>query len=218
MYRNLIEISFAFRAQHEQLDTFEFDAVNENALFNDCNLVKDLFIAFLETLIDYDQSDDAQSSSKFLKRCLSLVKSDFLDENGKKDLFDAKKFHKSELNTNQVKLFQMIVEFVPIEYLDRNFGLICFFLNEKILSGTTRDKNLEKFSLTNYIRLSQAGVMLTLPIVKLESWIIGLFDSLVNTSSLVDSNVIFDKVIRKSVNIMIKDNSDAYLSQFVDKV
>jgi hypothetical protein len=217
MYRNLIEISFAFRAQHEQ-QTFEFDAVNLNALFNDCNLVKDLFIAFLETLIDYDLNDDEKSSSKFLKKCLSLVKSDFLDENGKKDLFDVKKFHKSELNTNQVRLFQMVVEFIPIEYLDRNFGLICFFLNEKIFSSAARDKHLEKFSLSNYIRLSQAGVMLTMPIVKLESWIISLFDSLLTTSSLVDSNVIFDKVIRKSVNIMIKDNSDAYLSQFVDKV
>ena len=50
------------------------------------------------------------------------------------------------------------------------------------------------------------------------SIVISLFDSLLKNSGFYDSKEIFDKVIRKSVNLMIKDNSDNYLNQFVDKV
>ena len=66
--------------------------------------------------------------------------------------------------------------------------------------------------------MAEADVMQSLPIVKLESWVISLFDSLLSNSGFYDSKEIFDKVIRKSVNLMIKDNSDNYLNQFVDKV
>ena len=214
MYRNLIEISFTLKRHAKKL---EFDAVNLNALFNDCRLVKDLFIAFLEILIDLDLNDE-KSSSKIFKKCLELINSGFVDDENevKKILFDSKKFPKSELNSNQVKLFQVITEFIPLEYLNANYGLICFFLNEKIVNRG--DKDLEKFSKSNYIHMAEADVMQSLPIVKLETWIISLFDSLLNNSSLNDSKEIFDKVIRKSVNLMIKDYSDDYLNQFVDKV
>ena len=211
MYRNLFELA-SNRRQNEQ--KFELADVNLNALCNDSGLLKDMFVSFIQVLID---NGDEASCGKFLRKILELINSDFADEDAKKALFDAKKFAKIELNAAQVEIFKLLTELVPIEYLSAEFGLVCFFLNEKI-STQKKNESVQKFYISNYIRLAEANTtMHVIPICKLETWIVGLFDSLLN-KSLSDSSVIFDKVIRKSVNLMIKDTTNDYLAEFIEKV
>ena len=212
MFKNLFELSFSLRKPSSR---FKLDRVNSNALFNDRTLVKDFFLSFIGFLMECEPKD----SNKFLRKCIELINSDF-HEDHKRAVFDSKKFSKIELSSIQVEIFQMFAEFIPIEYLDLNYGLICFLLNQKVnikLKQECNEESVERFCFNNYTRLAQAEVMQIIPIENLESWIIGLFDSLMD-KSLADSNLIFNKVIRKSVNLMVKDTSHDYLSDFVEKV
>ena len=111
-------------------------------------------------------------------------------------------------------LFFKLTEFLPIEYLKDDFGLICFLINEKIEIKSETSIN---HVINVYVKLADADIIQFLPSSKIESWILSLFDP-VYLKNTDNSNQVFDRLIRKGVGHLIKDQSHDNLSQFIDQV
>ena len=107
-----------------------------------------------------------------------------------------------------------MTEFLPIEYLKDDFGLICFLINEKIeIKSETSINDV----INVYVKLADADIIQCLPSNKVESWILSLFDP-VYMKTTGNSNQVFDRLIRKGVGHLIKDQSHSNLSHFIDQV
>ncbi len=190
-------------------DTFHLDPINQNALFDNTTLLNDLFISFIDLLI---QNTD---NTKYLNKVL-----EYLNNNdkltAKSILFDEKSFKKFQMNELQTMIFYQLIKLVPVEYIDVKYSLILYLLNEKVVKLESIDLN----SLNIYNRLMTHELINYLPAFKLESWLINIFnlisESENNMAIICSREDMFEKLTKKCFHSLIREQNHENLVNLIE--
>lgn len=106
-------------------------------------------------------------------------------------------------------------EYVPIEFMSPNYAIIFYLLNEKI---KIENSIIEKKCFDIYDRLILTDLVQIVPINKLESWINDLFNLFETLDVSSRSSEIFDKLIKKSIHLMLKEQNIECFIKLIEKL
>ncbi|CAF0779004.1 unnamed protein product [Brachionus calyciflorus] len=215
LFEMVIKLIFHFDNQ-EFKQKLKIDEINLNSIFNDDSLLSPLFNALLKVLIQLEdktemETDDSKRPPNFFQKLQEFIQNDFAEKT-KIEIFESKKATKYELNSSQISLFLKMADYVPLEFLNPNYAIIYYLLTEKVNINSVE---LEEKCLKIYHRLMLTNIVQIIPVQKLESWLnelFGLFDKLKLSEK---SKEIFDQLLKKSINYMLKENNIDVFSHFI---
>ncbi len=111
--------------------------------------------------------------------------------------------------------------FIPIEFLNAKYAVVFYLLNEKVkideYTGLIEHAKMEKSYFQVYDRLFLTDILKCVPIAKLESSLVDLLN-LVDLISSAKSIDVFDKIFKKGMNIMIREQNIDVLINFINRV
>ena len=109
--------------------------------------------------------------------------------------------------------------YIPIEFLNAKHAVVFYLLNEKIKIEELAESSeqLERSYFQVYNRLFLTDILECVPTVKLEASLVDLLN-LVDLISSARSIEVFDKILKKGMNIMIREQNVDILINFVNRV
>ena len=204
-YKYVFELSLILN------DEFHLDPVNQNALFDNNNLLNDLFISFIDLII---QNTD---NTKYLNKILDYLNNDD-KSNAKNVLFDEKSFKKFQMNELQTKLFYQLMKLVPVEYINVKYSLVCYLLYEKVVDL----KNFDLNCLNIYNRLMTHDLINNLPSSKLESWLLNMFNMIAENDNSINiifsTQDVFEKLTKKCLYALTKEQNHENLIHLIENL
>lgn len=128
-----------------------------------------------------------------------------------------KAFTKIKKNKNsKISSIFKITEYIPIEFLPTNQIVINFLINDRI---NIIDESTEKFVLNTYFRLFlNREFAESIPAARLEIWLLSFIDLVEKTNSSELSEEAFEKIIKKCLILMLRENYLENLKSFTQKV
>lgn len=108
-----------------------------------------------------------------------------------------------------------MVRYISIEHLNPNQSIVFFLLNEKI--KIEENQKMEKLVIDTYNRLFFTHFAEIMPPAKFEMWFLDFF-SLIENQSRQNKEEIFEKIVKKSINLMLKKQNLNNLVELSNKV
>jgi hypothetical protein len=108
-----------------------------------------------------------------------------------------------------------MVRYISIEHLNPNQSIVFFLLNEKI--KIDENQKMENLVIDTYNRLFFTHFAEIMPPTKFELWFLDFF-SLIENQSRQNKEEIFEKIVKKSINLMLKKQNLNNLVELSNKV
>ncbi|RNA19700.1 transmembrane 17B-like, partial [Brachionus plicatilis] len=212
----IIKIIFCLKNNKTGVDLL-IDKININAIFNDIDLIKPLFISLVDVLKELESNTETikkngtKHRKKYLDHIKELLENNF-DLNLKNDFLKSKNLANYELNNDQIDLIFKMSELLPLEYLDSNYALVFNLLIELI---KVENRQCQEKCLNIYNRLIATNLVSTLPSEKLESWLHNWFTLFQNLEFTENSKDQFRKILKKCLNHLMKEQNIDLYSNFI---